>query len=308
MLEMRNTQLRRYDFRGGFTLVELLVVIAIIGILIGLLLPAIQAVRSAAQRTNCANNIRQVALALHNFHSVEQQLPSGIHAPNHPDFPSTTWLAFILPYIEQQNTWEQALLEFQSSRDPFSHVNHQRVIKTYQCPGDPLSGTTHWTHESRLVASTNYLGVNGTDWQSNNGVFFLESAVRFADIEDGLSHTLLIGERPPSADFWYGWWYAGYGQQGTGSVDMLLGVNETKAPGNDEETTHLEMCPDGPFQFQAGDSIEQCAVMHFWSHHPSGANFAHCDGSVHFINYSIDNSILRSLATRSGNDITASTQ
>lgn len=298
----KTTLMRSLRLRNGFTLIELLVVIAIIGILVALLFPAVQSVRTAAQRTNCANNIRQIALSLHNFHSAEQRLPSGIHSPYHSDFPSTTWLVFILPYLEQQEVWRQSLFEFQTNLDPFSHANHQRVIKTYQCPSDPNSGSTHWTHENRLIASTNYLGVNGTDWQSEDGAFFLESAVRFADIEDGLSHTLLIGERPPSSDFWYGWWYAGYGQRGTGSVDVLLGVYETKAPGNGDETTHLEMCPAGPFRFQPGRSTDQCSSMHFWSHHPSGANFALSDGSIHFIDYSIDDSILQSLATRNGSE------
>lgn len=288
---------------GGFTLVELLVVIAVIGILIGLTLPAVQAVRSAAQRTSCANNLKQIALGIHNFHSVEQRLPSGIHSPSNIVLPSTTWLTLTLPYIEQSNVWEETLADFQSNRDPFSHANHQRVIKTYQCPSDPSSGTTHWTHENRLVASTNYLGINGTDWQSNDGVFYLDSTIRFADIQDGLSHTLLIGERPPSADFWYGWWYAGYGQQGTGSVDVVLGVNELKAPALGSETTYLEPCSGAPHRFQPGNSMEQCSAMHFWSHHPSGANFALCDGSIHFLTYSIDNEVLRSLATRSGGDI-----
>ncbi len=286
----------------GFTLVELLVVIAIIGILIGMLLPAIQTVREAARRTQCSNRLRQIALGLHNFEAATRSLPNGTHSPNDETYPSLNWLTLLLPHIEQQNIWDRTVDQLATNFNPFTHSNHYRPIATYGCPSDPTAGIAHWTHEGRLVASTDYLGVNGTDWQSEDGVFYLDSKTRFSEITDGLSNTLMVGERPPSADFWYGWWYAGYGQQGTGSVDSLLGVNETKAPKDNSEVTYLETCPDGPTQFMAGQSNRQCDVLHFWSHHPGGAHFALCDGSVQFLGYSVDNEIIRSLATRAGGE------
>ncbi len=286
----------------GFTLVELLAVIAIIGVLIGLTLPAIQSVRESARRTSCSNKLKQIALGLHSFQSSMRNLPSGIRPQASDKFPSLTWLAQILPYIEQQNLWDRTTQEFSANSNPFTHSNQQQLINTYACPSDPNAGRVHFTHENRIVALTNYLGVNGTNWENQDGVLYLNSRTKFSEIKDGLSNTLMAGERPPSPDYWYGWWYVGYGQQGTGSVDMLLGVNELNAPPIPGETTYLEQCPAGPYQFEVGNSNEQCDALHFWSHHPSGAHFALCDGSIQFLAYTVDNDVLLSLATKSGGE------
>jgi prepilin-type processing-associated H-X9-DG protein len=104
------------------------------------------------------------------------------------------------------------------------------------------------------------------------------------------------GERPPSADFWYGWWYAGYGQAGTGSADMLLGVRERNLGG-----PFVSDCPAGPYHFREGRADNQCDLFHFWSLHPGGAHFLFADGSVRFLAYSAD-AILPALATRAGGE------
>ncbi|MEQ1906522.1 MAG: DUF1559 domain-containing protein, partial [Pirellulaceae bacterium] len=117
---------------------------------------------------------------------------------------------------------------------------------------DPESDKVQWTHENRIVTTTNYLGVNGTDYKKRDGVFYLNSATKFRDILDGQSNTLMVGERPPSPDFWYGWWYAGFGQSGSGSPDMLLGVREVHDPPPPGVTNYLETCPPGPYQFTKG--------------------------------------------------------
>ena len=289
--------------RPGFTLVELLVVIAIIGVLIGMLLPAVQMVREAARRTDCTNRMKQISLALLNYESSHRRLPPGITDSAATPWASSTWLTQILPFVEQQGVWDQASVDYRSSPNPFAgHLGLQTVLPTFNCPSDPNAGELHWTHQSRLVASTDYLGVNGTDHQQLDGVFYLESQTRMADVLDGTSQTLLFGERPPSADFWYGWWYAGHGFNGSGSPDMLLGVRELNAAPPSGGTTYLESCPPGPYSFGPGKVDQQCDALHFWSFHPGGANFALVDGSIHFLAYDGD-TVLPALATRAGSEV-----
>jgi prepilin-type processing-associated H-X9-DG protein len=105
--------------------------------------------------------------------------------------------------------------------------------------------------------------------------------------------TLAVGERPPSAELDFGWWYAGWGQAKDGSADMVLGVRERNVIG--------QYCPPGPYMFVPAKLADQCAMFHFWSPHPNGANFLFADGSVRFLSYSAD-SILPALATRAGGE------
>jgi len=114
-----------------------------------------------------------------------------------------------------------------------------------------------------------------------------------AEILDGLSNTVMVGERPPSADNRFGWWYAGVGQHATGSGDMVLGVRECL------DTD--EPCPKGPNHFRLGTDRDVCHFLHFWSHHSNGANFCFADGSVRFLAYGAD-AVLPALATRAGNE------
>jgi prepilin-type processing-associated H-X9-DG protein len=125
---------------------------------------------------------------------------------------------------------------------------------------------------------------------------FLNSAVGFSDIRDGTSNTLLFGERPPSPDNWFGWWYAGYGQQDSGVPDMLLGVRERNI-GYDQ----FSACTETLGEFRKGTLDNFCDTLHYWSCHLGGAYFAFADGRVDFLTYE-SNDILPLLATRSQGD------
>jgi prepilin-type N-terminal cleavage/methylation domain-containing protein len=218
--------------RYAFTLLELLVVLAIIAVLMGLILPAVQRVRDAAARVSCANNLHQLGLAAHQYHDTMGSLPPGMRSPavrNQP-YPFASWLTMLLPYVEQGNLWNATVTAYRQSRSPFKnppHVGLATVVPTFACPADPRSRQVQFAPRDKFyVALTSYLGVEGRDLYSCDGVLFRDSAIRFADITDGSSNTLLAGERPASADLQFGWWYAGAGQRFSGSAEMVLGVRE----------------------------------------------------------------------------------
>ena len=296
--------------RKGITLVEVLAVFAAIGILLSLLFPALQMVRESGRRTVCSNNVRQLALGLMNYESSHRQLPMGLRSYEGAvaggnalanQYYGMSWITRILPFIEQNAMWENAIEDYQYSPIPFrSHRGMQTVLPAVACPSDPSSGQVQWTHHGRLVACTNYLGVHGTNYKTRDGVFTYDEPIRLAEIQDGQSNTLLIGERPPSPDFWYGWWYAtGSGTVSTG--DVTLGVAELNPAKSGGMSTYLEDCPAGPYSYVAGRN-EQCDTLHFWSYHSGGANFALADGSVRLIPYLISSETLGALATRNGGE------
>lgn len=145
------------------------------------------------------------------------------------------------------------------------------------------------------VAFTDYLGVEGMDFASEDGVLYLNSRIRMLAITDGASNTLVVGERPPSSDHKLGWWYAGWGQNRSGSADLTLGVREVCVSPN------YPFCPRGTYRFRRDPENTPCSAFHFWSFHPGGAHFLFADGSVHFLSYSSD-PILPALATRAGGE------
>jgi prepilin-type processing-associated H-X9-DG protein/prepilin-type N-terminal cleavage/methylation domain-containing protein len=346
--------------RQGFTPLELLLVIAIIGVLIALLLPAVQRVREAANRTQCINNLKQIGLAMHHYQDVEGCLPPGrnnwaaqTYVPLRPHA-LDCWRMLILPYVEADSLWRQVVdLEQPGSLPPpidpcppgfppqywtpacsYEYIwdSSQRyfgpfatVVPVFSCPSDPRTLRTVQSEGSSTSLSS-YLGVNGIDlwaWSTTptgpddlRGIMVPTNkyrgdtggreipasnvGTRLAEITDGLTNTLLIGERPPSHGLDWGWAFAASGQDATGSLDCTLGVNEVNLQNSGVSET--DACPPGPYRFTAGRIDNPCDVFHFYSPHPGGANFLFADGSVHFLSYSVANQVMRALATMSGEE------
>jgi len=320
---------REQQAPGGFTLIELLVVIAIIAILIALLVPAVQKVREAASRTQCINNLKQQGLALHGHHDAKKRFPSacqigqswytgyirnpppsGIN-PNtgYPsEGPFFSWVYQISPYIEQKAVFSA----FNKDAWPWYQYfpNGQTINSSpaviFQCPADSRS-SLQCNDGGNFVALTAYLGVNGQDQfkedGGQDGILFVNSAIRLPVISDGSSNTLLVGERPPSNDLYYGWMWAGSGDSPYfGTTDVALGVREGTggAPNSARDF------------FRPGDLNDPNNIhrFHYWSLHPGGGNWLFADGSVRFISYAAGNAgtgyasqtVMGALASRNGSE------
>lgn len=282
---------------------ELLVVIAVIGILVSLLLPAVQQVREAARRTECSNHIRQLSLGMMNFESSLKRLPTGWQVSDLSDpasGPGWGWAYTLLPYVEQQSIFDQ--IDPKVSVDDHQHEDVLReLVPVYQCPSDPadnllnLNEDVHgpharpgWAlhdpnapHEEHWIARSNYSGVFGSNEIEDepldgNGVFYGNSHLHLRDIVDGLSNTMLLGER--RNDFGHLAW-----------AGVFPDVDEpfARVVGSAD---HPPNHPDGHFD-------------DFRSFHPQGANFTFADGSTRMINETIDAAVFQALATRDGGEI-----
>ena len=289
--------------KRGFTLVELLVVIAIIGILIGMLLPAVQQVREAARRTECANKVRQQALAVMNFESARMRFPPGWTVANRDQnqlLPGWSWAAQLLSFVEQASLSSQ--INFRSPiLDPVNADFATEVLEIHLCPSDPGpeianfaeavtepvgsgSGTKNESANNDgelLLARSNYSGVFGNiedteDPFQGNGVFFGNSRIGFHDIRDGSSNTLMISER--RSDFGAVTW--------TGVVE---GVAEpfVRIVGTTDRTPN-----------NSGEGLQD-----FRSFHNGGVNAGLADGSTRFISDDISEDIFQAIGTRSGGEV-----
>ena len=278
---------------------RLLVVLAVVGVLVGLTLGAIQRVRNAAARAACGNNLRKLGLALQQYHDANRKFPPGVSwLDGKSKQPHMTWLTRLLPYVEEDALWRQSVAAFE--RESFFQKPIHRPIlgarlPLFLCSTDVVAQTP-WVFGDFTVAYTSYLGVSGLDLHSWDGVLHTDADTTIAGITDGTSNTLTVGERAVSEKRNFGWWYAGWGQAKTGSVDSLLGVRERN------EYQDLDRCPRGPYHFRAGRSDEPCDAFRYWSNHPGGANFAFADGSVRFLRHEAD-AIMPALATRAGGEV-----
>jgi prepilin-type N-terminal cleavage/methylation domain-containing protein/prepilin-type processing-associated H-X9-DG protein len=309
--------------RHAFTLVELLIVIAIIGILIALLLPAVQAARAAARRTHCLNNMHQLAVGLLNYEQINKKFPAG-NEIDLSELPSNglcrsasdgwivpnksgwwSWIVRVLPEVDETdlyNSFDLSLHAFSNEGVLANHAAYSHVVPLLACPEDPQSHRVgHPDCNGALWcdrAYTDYLGVSGTqsgatalrDGYKADGMFpDTNVCVELRSVTDGTSHTLFVGERPV-VDYFntqgdFGWWAAGAGLDvpPCGRADNILDSAE------------------GLYQ---GDPSTGADVFHWWSYHTGGGHFMFVDGSARMLSYSIDQDVLISLSSRNGGEIT----
>ncbi len=286
-------------FQRAFTLVELLVVIAIIGILVGLLLPAVQAAREAARRMQCTNNLRQLGLAVHNYESANRRLPSGWIASNVHGEPGWGWAAALLPFMEGSNLHNQ--IDFRLPIEDAVHAQVRvTVIPTFLCPTDTganvfeiaagdghdhdhnaLAGVDDSPEKLFQLSKSNFVGMFGTfeleDAPYNgNGMFYGNSRIKFRDVTDGLSNTLLVGERSSRLG---GSLWQGNISEAAEPHARILGVADH---GPNDPHAHFE---------------------DFSSYHNGGVNFMRADVSVTYLSDSIDLRVYQAMATRAGGEV-----
>jgi len=290
--------------RKGFTLVELLVVIAIIGILVALLLPAIQMAREAARRSSCNNNMKQIGLGLHMYHDTFGRFPAGWQAEDptggHDDWlgePGWGWAAAILPYMEQTTMYGDRIDFHYPITAPVNQAGRETELKVYRCPSDigrptfELEADHHhpFSYTPIEIATANYVGVFGTKdphdvyehGETPDGAFILNKQMSLRDFLDGTSETFIVGER--TAKLSYSTW-VGMVRGGEHAPARVVGV--ATFPPNSDAAFH----PEAP-------------THNFSSLHPGGTQFVAADGSVRLITESIDTQVYHALCTRAGGEV-----
>jgi len=313
------------------TLVELLVVVAIVGVLVGLLAPAVQSAREAGRRAQCQNRLRQLGLALSGYHDARREFPLARQAtrrhlapssfsvlPNHlvgvggtgDDFPPRdeqvgSWLLRIQHHLERSEVvglWREPTT-LEEVYATFHRVSSTRV-PDFICPSDTQAarGVNPWGY-----AFTSYLAVSGNDERvdeqghasnATNGLFPTQDwswsprpRITVASITAGLSRVVIVGERPPSADLFYGRWNMTDFDTVMACPSLEFSVIPAAADGSP--------CPS-PGYYRPGRADDPCAATHFWSLHPGGGNWLRADGSVGFIGYEAGVTALPRMASITG--------
>ena len=305
--------------RRGFTLIELLVVIAILAVLVALLLPAVQQAREAARRTACRNNLKQLGIALHNYHEAHAVFPFStvcrVNAPS--DAPGAwgptrqCWHHMILPFVDQAAMYNKIAPRIQRNEIPHNWPEAQHRLPTFMCPSDPNSGKT-W----RQGFHGNYLLCSGSTAQGAeltyprlNGMFYNISSTRMRDVRDGTSNTIAAGEINLVPD--------AIGASGPGNVvcggDHDLrgrygntyhdggGTFTTLRPPNTNVGDKAQFCNGQPYapcrECSNGDN-----EIHARSRHTGGAHCLLGDGAVRFVSENINRATFRSLGSRDGGE------
>jgi prepilin-type N-terminal cleavage/methylation domain-containing protein/prepilin-type processing-associated H-X9-DG protein len=309
--------------RKGFTLIELLVVISIIGILVALLLPAVQKVRDAAARMQCSNNLKQLGLAAQNYHTTNNVLCPAVNLPGtyayaggtgpSPPIGNNTGeslFEFLLPYVDQEPLYN--VLNFTGYNSQYLNCLGNTsagatIVKTYLCPADRAPAQVPYTSGANTYyfGANTYVGNPGTvgfyyTSMTNDGVFYINSSVKMIDIIDGTSNTFMFGERQRvDANF-----DAVY--TGASNIEVHSGwawANEY--PGYDYLGGAVQpinwMFP--PVATDPGYVYEDQRYSVYGSSHSQGANFCFCDGSVKFLLNNTPQLILQYLSTRASGEI-----
>ncbi len=313
----------RSDFpprpRHAFTLIELLVVIAIIAVLVGLLLPAVQAAREAARKTQCLNNLKQIGVALHSYHSMHDTFPPGYvsntqgNLPTGQDIgPGWGWIAMMLYNIEMTSLYNCVNFSL-STTAPESQTARQISPSVFLCPSNTDGGGPLTIKDGAgniLVSDLSpgqYVAVAG-QWEPeefpapNNGVFYRNSKIGLRDITDGSSTTLLAGER--SQNVANATW--------VGMIPFGQACNNPKWPVQDcEASSVLILGHTGPSPDEAWIDVpnyKRAGADDFHSLHPGGCNFLFGDGSIRFVKETINPQVFSFLATRAGGEVVSSDQ
>lgn len=281
---------RNVNRKKGFTLIELLVVIAIIAILIALLLPAVQQAREAARRSTCKNNLKQIGLALHNYHGTHNILPYGYNTVPFPGCADGTadirtgWGFFILPFIDQANLYQHCN-DNGASDCPIWHTTTalidtggtgaRAIIPVYNCPSDPMGGI-NTNLSSNIFGKSNYKGVT-LDATSASRTFGTSAVkTRFRDVTDGLSNTIWVGEASTDGSYVGAVW-----------MGVISDVHDNMANVNNSSTWKINGTDSDAFN----------------SMHTGGCHFLMGDGKVRFISENINGDLYTHLGTKNGGEV-----
>jgi prepilin-type N-terminal cleavage/methylation domain-containing protein/prepilin-type processing-associated H-X9-DG protein len=322
--------------RNAFTLVELLVVIAIIGMLVALLLPAVQAARESSHRTSCYNNLKQVGIGLHHYHDALKVFPSSYivspltNVPMGPADPSTGdtgpgwgFLTLLLPYVEQGALYQSLNINF-PCWSPANAALVQTVLPQYICPsavnmGSPPVYNVVDANGNKLAtfARANYVGVAGrfSPWQQYfdpgldlstvnvggfrvDGMLYRNSHTKIAEVLDGTSHTLIVSEKTPyhSDSTW-----VGVVPGGVTNPTLQFAIVGSD-PSSSQVNVHTGPTPGENPPIIKPPSQPFANTDEVWSNHPNGANCLFCDGSVKFVSDNIDNLTWSFFGTRAAGE------